>query len=251
MVLGYSRYLYAESTRSMDVATLIRCHQNAFALFGGWPRRILYDKMRQVVIGPGRINPCFLDLVRHHSFEAKRCRPYRPRTKGKVDRSVSCLRDSFLNGRTLDGLDDINAQGRHWLGHVSNVRVHGATQARPCDRLADEGLTSAAMLNPYQVIRSTARTVTVESPVHYKTNDYSVPARWVGSRVSVDADDQVIPIRAGDLVIAQHPVNAGRGQRTESPSMSGNVGRCRCRARRLLRPKAATSPLPRPCRCGP
>jgi len=52
MVLGYSRYLYVEFTRSMALATLIRCHQNAFAFFGGWPRRILYDNMRQVVVGP-------------------------------------------------------------------------------------------------------------------------------------------------------------------------------------------------------
>lgn len=35
MVLGYSRYCYAEFTRSMDVAPLIRCHQSAFAFFGG------------------------------------------------------------------------------------------------------------------------------------------------------------------------------------------------------------------------
>jgi transposase len=217
MVLGYSRYLYAEFTRSMDVATLIRCHQNAFAFFGGWPRRILYDNMRQVVIGPDRINPRFLDFVRHHGFEAKRCRPYRPRTKGKVERSVSYLRDSFLNGRTFDGLNDLNAQGRHWLGQVANVRVHGTTQARPCDRLAEEALTAAAELNPYQVTHSTARTVSVEALVRYETNDYSVPARWVGTRVSVDAGACVIHIRVGDLVIAQHPVNAGHGQRTESP----------------------------------
>jgi transposase len=52
MVLGCSRYLYVEFTRSMNVETLIRCHQNAFAFFGGWPRRILYDNMRQVVVGP-------------------------------------------------------------------------------------------------------------------------------------------------------------------------------------------------------
>lgn len=217
MVLGYSRYLYAEFTRSMDVATLIRCHQNAFAFFGGWPRRILYDNMRQVVVGPDRVNPRFLDFVRHHGFEAKRCRPYRPRTKGKVERSVSYLRDSFLNARSFDGLNDINAQGRHWLGHVANVRIHGTTKARPCDRLAQEALTPAADLNPYQVTRCTARTVSVEALVRYQTNDYSVPARFVGERVSVDAGAAVIHIRAGDLVIAQHPVNVGRGQRTESP----------------------------------
>ena len=167
MVLGYSRYLYVEFTRSMTLATLIRCHQNAFAFFGGWPRRILYDNMRQVVVGPERINARFLDFTRHHGFEVKRCRPYRPRTKGKVERSVSYLRDSFLNGRTFAGLDDLNAQGRHWLGSVANIRIHGTTQARPCDRLLEETLTPCTGLNAYQMTHSTARTVGVEALVRF------------------------------------------------------------------------------------
>jgi len=142
MVLGYARYLYVEFTRSMTLATLIRCHQNAFAFFGGWPRRILYDNMRQVVVGPERINERFLDFTRHHGFEVKRCRPYRTRTKGKMESSVSYLRDSFINARTFSGLDDLNAQCRHWLGSVANIRIHGTPQARPCDRLIEETLHS-------------------------------------------------------------------------------------------------------------
>lgn len=218
MVLGYSRYLYVEFTRSMTLSTLIRCHQNAFAFFGGWPRRILYDNMRQVVVGPERINARFLDFTRHHGFEVKRCRPYRPRTKGKVERSVSYLRDSFLNGRTFTGLDDLNAQGRHWLGSVANTRIHATTRARPCDRLLDETLTPCSGLNAYQVARSTARTVGVEALVRFESSDYSVPARWVGTRVSVDAGDNSIVIRAKDLVVAEHPVAAKPGQRIESPA---------------------------------
>jgi transposase len=84
MILGYSRYLYVEFTRSMALSTLIRCHQNAFAFFGGWPKRILYDNMRQVVVGPNRTNPRFLDFCRHYGFEALRHRPFRPRTKDLV-----------------------------------------------------------------------------------------------------------------------------------------------------------------------
>jgi hypothetical protein len=217
MVLGYSRYLYVEFTRSMSLATLIRCHQNAFAFFGGWPRRILYDNMRQVVVGPERINAQFLDFTRHHGFEVKRCRPYRARTKGRVERSVSYLRDSFLNGRTFAGLDDLNAQGRHWLGSVANVRLHGTTQARPCDRLLEETLTPGTGRNPYQVTHSIARTVGVEALVRYEKSDYSVPARWVGTRVTVDAGDNVIVIRAKDLIVAEHLVATGPGQRALVP----------------------------------
>jgi transposase len=236
MVLGYSRYLYVEFTRSMTLATLIRCHQNAFAFFGGWPRRILYDNMRQVVVGPERINPRFLDFTRHHGFEVKRCRPYRPRTKGKVERSVAYLRDSFLNGRTFTGLDDLNAQGRHWLGTVANCRLHATTQARPCDRLLEETLTPCRGLNAYQVARSTARTVGVEALVRFEKSDYSVPARWVGTRVTVDAGDNVIIIRAKDLIVAEHPVAARPGQRIESPA------HVRERWERSVRPLAAPPP---------
>ena len=64
MVLSFSRALYIEFTRSMRVETLIRCNQNAFAFLGGWPRKILYDNMRQVVIGPERIQSAFPRLCR-------------------------------------------------------------------------------------------------------------------------------------------------------------------------------------------
>jgi transposase len=48
MVLSFSRMLYVEFTTSMALPELIRCHQNAFAYFGGMPGSILYDNMAQV-----------------------------------------------------------------------------------------------------------------------------------------------------------------------------------------------------------
>src|SRR5262249_26132898 len=44
-VLAYSRMLFVRFTTSMNLATLIDCHQQAFAYLGGWPRVILYDNM--------------------------------------------------------------------------------------------------------------------------------------------------------------------------------------------------------------
>lgn len=218
MVLSYSRFLYVEFTRSMGVETLIRCHQNAFAFFGGWPKRILYDNMRQVVVGPNRTNPRFLDFSRHYGFEPKRHRPYRPRTKGKVERSVLYLRESFLRGRTFAGVDDLNTQGRHWLGAVANVRVHATTGARPCDLLAQENLTPFTGLNPYQIARCERRVVSTEGLVRFDRSAYSVPARWMGTEVTVDAGESAITIRAKDLIIAEHPRAASPGQKIESPA---------------------------------
>ena len=79
-------------------------------------------------------------------------------------------------------------------------------------------MTPCAGLNAYQVARSTARTVAVEALVRYEKSDYSVPARWVGTRVTVDAGDNVIVIRAKDLIVAEHLVASGPGHRVESPA---------------------------------
>lgn len=47
--------------------------------------------------GPGlhRYNRTFLDFAHHHGFVPRLCQPYRPRTKGKVERFIRYLRASF------------------------------------------------------------------------------------------------------------------------------------------------------------
>ena len=126
----------------MRLESLIRCHQNAFAYFGGWPAKILYDNMRQVIVRPGLVNPRFRDFADHHGFEPKAHRPYRPRTKGKVERMVSYVKDNFLAGRSFDSLEALNTQGRNWLDTTArNVRIH-ATTGCSASRSAGKG-TSA------------------------------------------------------------------------------------------------------------
>jgi transposase len=43
MILGYSRMRYIEFVTDMSTNTMIRCHQNAFRYFGGYPEEMLYD----------------------------------------------------------------------------------------------------------------------------------------------------------------------------------------------------------------
>ena len=51
MVLGHSRYLWAQFVLHQDLPTLLRCHMEAFEHFGGAPREILYDRMKTAVLG--------------------------------------------------------------------------------------------------------------------------------------------------------------------------------------------------------
>jgi transposase len=48
MILGYSRYIYAELVERCDLVTFLDCHIRAFAFLGGVPEEIVYDRMRNV-----------------------------------------------------------------------------------------------------------------------------------------------------------------------------------------------------------
>lgn len=153
--LGFSRASFVEFVTNMKVETLIACHQHAFETFGGIPQRILYDNMKTVVLerdasgeSAHRFHSGFLDYARHCGFIIKLCRPYRAKTKGKVERFNGYLRRSFYvplvaalkqAGLVLDEAT-ANTEVRRWLKEVANERMHGTTQARPAERLKEEHL---------------------------------------------------------------------------------------------------------------
>ncbi len=96
-VLGYSRWLYLEYVDSMRSEALLACHRRMFAAFGGVPREILYDNMKTVVTGRdayGRGRHRFHDalwaLAGECGFRPRLCRPRRPQSKDKVERSCQC-----------------------------------------------------------------------------------------------------------------------------------------------------------------
>jgi transposase len=217
LILGFSRMLYLEFTLSMALSCLIRCHINAFDYFGGWTRHILYDNMRQVVVGPQRINPLFLDFATHYDIVVKRCRPYRPRTKGKVERAVDYLKDNFLKGRSFDSLAHLQMEGRHWLDQVANVRIHATTGKRPVDLLKEEQLIPIATISPYQIVHCVQRRVGVEGFVQFDNTLYSVPIAHVGQRVHIEALGGRILVRQGDSIIASHHQATQPNSRIEDP----------------------------------
>ena len=206
MVLSFSRMLFIRFTTSMRMKQLIDCHLQAFRFFGGWPQTILYDNMKQVRIGPGQWNETFLDFANHHGFVPKTHRPYRPRTKGKVERSADYVKDNFLAGRNFEGVDDLNAQGLHWLEHTANVRTHGTTGKRPIDLFEQDmpALTPWDSMPVYHFIDPVQRTVNWESMVHFQGSRYSVPPEYAGQTVHVAASGGQIFVKTGDTVIAEH-----------------------------------------------
>lgn len=211
IVLSFSRLLYVEFTKCMDLPELLSCHQRAFAYLGGIPGSILYDNMAQVrKPGSGDLNPLMADFAAHYGFAVKTHQPYRPRTKGKVERMVDYLKDNFLNGRSFAGLEDLAAQGRHWL-EEANQRVHATTGERPVALLQREKLTPLSRAMPYVLALRQERKVDAEGFVHLKRSRYSVPPQYVGKRVLVIQKERQVLIRLGETIIAEHPLAPSPG----------------------------------------
>lgn len=211
MVLSFSRMLFVTFTRSMALTELIACHQDAFAYFGGIPSNILYDNMAQVrKPGSGELNPLMADFAAHYGFAVKTHQPYRPRTKGKVERMVDYLKDNFLNGRTFTGMGDLTAQGRCWLEKANN-RLHATTGEKPAALLVRENLTPFGAALPYLLAERHERKVDVEGFVRLERSRYSVPPQFVGKKVIVVQREQQIEVRSGEVIIAEHRRAAASG----------------------------------------
>ncbi|HEX6731397.1 MAG TPA: IS21 family transposase [Pyrinomonadaceae bacterium] len=204
MVLSFSRMLYIEFTRSMKLPVLLQCHKHAFAFFGGWPRAILYDNMKQVRLTATQLHPQFLDFANHYGFTVKTHQPYRPRTKGKVERSVDYVKDNFLNGRSFADFQDLNAQALHWLNTTANARLHATSKQRPVALFNQEGLTSCHSITPYLVGQQVQRQASWEATVRFDRSRYSIPPEHAGKPVFVEAFTEKIIIRSQDLIIAEH-----------------------------------------------
>lgn len=158
--LGYSRATYVRFCEREDSETLLGLLREAFWFFGGVPAHVLFDNASTVVIdrdaygeGQHRWHAGLKALAEEYGFRPRLCRPYRARTKGKVERFNGYLKGSFVTplaatlksaGLVLD-VETANAHIGRWLQEVAHQRIHGTTGEKPALRLAMERLSLAPL----------------------------------------------------------------------------------------------------------
>lgn len=147
--LGFSRLGFIRFSDNARIETFREDLLAAFEFFGGVPREVLCDNAKTVVLKRHaygrdlhRFHPKLWDLAHTYSFQLKLCRPYRAKTKGKVERFIRYVRDSFyvplasrlkMHGIELDPMT-AQIEALRWLREVANVRIHATTSARPVER---------------------------------------------------------------------------------------------------------------------
>ena len=208
-VLEYSGMRYIKFVTDMSTNTLIRCHQNAFRYFGGYPEGILYDNMKQVVIErllkqeDSTLNRQFEDFAGFYRFKPVLCRPYRERTKGKVERTVQFVRDNFMVEIKYESLADLNG------------KVHATTNEVPFEGLKKERLNP--LRREYIMDKINLCRVQKDCLISYAGNQYSVPAEYIGRDVAVVALDSMLAAYYEGKQMALHRISYQRKDMVVNP----------------------------------
>ena len=219
-VLGYSRHTFARFTTSMDESSLQREHHAAFVDFGGVPAELLYDNMKTVTTGRDADGEpiwqrSFADFAGRYGFTPKCARPYRAKTKGKVERTIGFIRRSFLTGRTFSDIADANTQLKNWLAEV-NVRRHGTHGAFVHDRfIAEKRLLVQLRRDMLAIERVVTRTVDAEGAIVYESNHYELPRGYRGRNLTVRDDGRRLRVFDAGALICEHELLNGRSLRAK------------------------------------
>ena len=197
---------------------------DAFAFFGGVARVLLYDNLKSAVLERAgdaiHFHPTLLALSAHYRFEPRPVAPARGNEKGRVERSIRYVRDSFFAARAYRDLDDLNAQALSWCtGIAADRRFHEDPSRRVSDAFAEE--KSRLLPLPVEPFPSDERAeidVGKTPYVRFDLNDYSVPHDHVRRTLVVVASPETIRVLDGLTVVATHARSWDRGQQIETPS---------------------------------
>jgi transposase len=211
MTLGYSRHQYAELVFDQTVKTWIACHRQAFAWFGGLPRRLVLDNLKAAVLTAALHDPvlgeAYRRMAQHYGVVVSPTRPRTPEHKGKVENGVHFVKRSFLAGHTYADLRVANEALRRWIMERAGTREHGTTHEAPLALF--EAHERAALLplpaEPFE-LRET-RSVKVHPDCHVVIDGsyYSVPYVQVGATLDAFVSERVVELFRGTELIATHP----------------------------------------------
>jgi transposase len=223
MVLSWSRAIFARYVLDQTLESFLRCHVAAFETFGGSPRGLLYDNLKTAVIERVgdviRFNAKLLDLAGYYHFAPQPVAVARGNEKGRVERAIRYLRESFFAARTFRSVEDLNQQLAAWIADIALARkVPGDTQGRTVrEALAEEKprlLALPAHPMSCDFVRGAA---SGKSPyIRFDGNDYSIPHQFVRKPLTLAASDTAIRILDGDIEVARHARSWDRGRQIEN-----------------------------------
>jgi transposase len=216
--LAYSRQMFVVAYPRETQEMVLDAHSQAFAVFGGVPKRMIYDNLKTVVdaifVGKERrFNRRFLALANHYLFEPVACTPESGWEKGQVENQVGNIREwLFTPMAKFEDFAALNA----WLATRCRELAGRPHPEQPSRRIAECFAEEQPLLMPVKAsfdgYVEEIRRVSQLCLIRIDRNRYSVPAQWANTVVSVRLTAERVAMVSEGQVIAEHPRRFGRDQ---------------------------------------
>ena len=223
ITLSYSRALYLEFFVDQTLENFLRGHVHAFEAWSGQPRVILHDNLRSAVLerrgDQVHFHPRLLELCAHYHCLPRPCQVRAGNQKGRVERAIRYVRESFWAGRAFTTLPECNRQALLWRDEVAHQRPWPGDDTRTVAvAFAEEQPRLLPLpVHPFPTdlilpIRSQKTTY-----IRFDLNDYSIPPEALGRPLTLVASDSVVRILDGTQEIARHTRSYDRHQQMLHP----------------------------------
>jgi transposase len=200
IVLSHSRKAYSEAVWRQSSDAFIHCLENAFAHFGGVPKRLVIDNLKAAVARADwydpEVHPKLQSFAAHYGTVFLPTKPYTPRHKGKVESGVKYVKRNALAGRTFTSLEAQNAHLLDWETRIADTRIHGTTKQQVA-RLFEEqerGLLLPLPTTRFPSFHEALRVVHLDGHIEVESACYSAPPEYVGCTVWARWDGRLVRV---------------------------------------------------------
>jgi transposase len=224
LTLSYSRALALEFFYDQSLENFLRGHVRAFETFGGVPRVILYDNLRSAVLARRgdavHLHPRLIEMCAHYHCAARPVAVGKGSEKGRVERSIRYIRESFFAARPFTTLEDFNRQARLWRDQIAHRRRWPGGDGRTVEEVFEEEKPRllALAVHPLDTDLVVAVSAGKTIYVRFDLNLYSIPPEAVCRTLTLVASDTRVRILEASRLLVTHPRSYDRNQMVVDPA---------------------------------
>jgi len=222
--LSFSRALYLEFFFNQSLESFLTGHRHAFEDWQGSPRTLIYDNLRSAVLERHgdqiRFHPRLLELCAHYHCGPRPCQVRAAHEKGRVERAIRYIRESFFAARPFANLEDLNRQALQWRDAIAYARPWPGDDSKTVRQAFDQERPSLLPLPAHPFDTDLVMPVQAGKTIYvrFDLNDYSIPPQAVGRPLILVASQDCIRILDGTAEIARHRRCYDRHERILDPA---------------------------------
>lgn len=218
LLLAYSRFRVFYLSLSKSQSVLLSFLTESFEIIGGVPKVILTDNMKTVMDDSrtehyqGKVNERFYQFSKDMGFEVRPCIARKPKTKGKIESPMKYLDEIHAYQGKFD-YEELHQFVQKLCNRVNSSYNQGSGKI-PILALKQEKdllspLPNERIRDHYKIDHKLVK-VTPSNMISYNSNQYSVPAGYIGKTVGLQIYDNHIFVYYNTEFLVEHPISQSK-----------------------------------------